>query len=378
MVIMGCRWSSPHFIFIGVFMSKVAVGSIPEKISYVYSNEQEVNVGCQWDISWYETEDHKNVTQKVTPAFPIEPGNEKTLATAVNWASQGGWDQKTNKPIVKKHHVDEVDNAPIKNVKVLSLEERGNGGRAYKALIGKYYVDLREDVLMDTLLQVGIAPGGILQGEYIWAKMGSQMKLVRIGSEVHRLLNEFEARSAVKPVGKKDLEVGGVYRDKKKNTAIFIGYVNTVMYKEEPCPSSSWRSPTEKAKFVFEQTVIKKGMLFYEVYDFEGIAKSVKEMTKKDSSYQYKLKKTHTYIEKVQEVVLLEGMIEKLRTKAVQQIKDQILEYTGHKAPKQGYGKIDDWHLSSTISYHSEHLNLYPFEGTPVDPFDVKKFLLFS
>lgn len=359
-------------------MSKVAVGSIPEKISYVYSTEQEVNVGCAWDISWYDSEDHKNVTQKVTPAFPIEPGNDKTLATAVNWATQGGWDHTTNQKIIKKHFIDEVDNAPIKNLKVLSLEERGNGGRAYKALIGKYYVDLREDVLMDTLLQVGVAPGGILQGEYVWAKMGSQMKLVRVGSEVHRLLNEFEQRSAVKSIGKKDLEVGGVYRDKKKSTAIFIGYVNTVKYKEEKRPSVSWNSPTEKATFNYETIAYKKAMLFYEVYDFEGIKKSVKEMSTKDSSYQFKMKKSHTYIEKVDNVKLPDGLVEKLRTKAVTEIKKLILEYTGHTPPKKGYAKTDDWHLSSTISYNSEHANMYLYEGPAVEPFEVKKFLLFS
>lgn len=356
-------------------MSKIAIGSIPEKIIYVYSIEKEVKVGCQWDISICDTEDHKNITQKVTPVFPIELGNEKSLNTAINWATQGGWDYKNNKPNVKDYFVIELDNTPIKNIKVLSIEERGNGCGIYKVLIDKYYADLREDVMMDTLLQVGVAPGGILQGEYIWAKFGSQLKLIRIGSEIYRLINEFEARSTIKHIEKKDFEVGGVYRDKKKRTAIFIGYVNTIKYKDEACLKIN---VVENAKFIYEQTVIKKGMLFYEVYDFEGIDKAVKEITTKDNYHQFKLKKSHTYIEKIKNVDLPNDIINKLRNKAVSEIKNSILEYTGYKNPKHNYSKINDFGLSSNISYTSEYLNMYPYDGTPIEPFDVKKFLIFS
>lgn len=362
-------------------MSKVAVGYFPEKISYVCSEEEEVAVGCAWDISWYEPEDDdgpKTTKIKVLPAFPVDSTDEKSMKRAVAWAESGYYDYQTNKTHTRKHTTKEVDNEPIKNVKVLSLEERGNGGRAYKALIGKYYVDLREDVMMDTILQVGIAPGGILQGEYVWAKMGSQMKLVRIGSEVHRLLEEFCSKKDMKPIGKKELEVGGVYRDRKKNMAIFIGYVNTTIFKEEKRPTSWAEREKAKATFNFEQTPIKKGMLFYNVYDFEGLEKSVKQMKSKDSNYQFDIKRSHTFIEKVKDITIPNDIIAYLRNKSLKAVKESILEYTGHKQPKQGYAKIDEWTLSQTISYDSKWLNLYPYEDEAVNPFDVKKFLLFS
>src|SRR5579885_3656062 len=320
-------------------MSKVAVGSIPEKITYVFSDQQEVAVGCEWDISWYDDEDEdapKTVKQKVTPAFPVDSKDDKTMKRAIDWATQDGWDYTTNKRKVKKHDTKEVENQPLNHVKVLSLEERGNGGRAYKALIDNFYVDLREDVLMDTLLQAGVEPGGLLKGEYVWAKMGSQMKLVRVGSELHRLIVEFDSKKDMKPVGKGDLEVGGVYQDRKKNKAIFVGYVNTVVFKSKS-DKPSYQRRGEKVTFDFTHKPIKKAMLFYEVYDFEKLEKNIKEMKKSERDYSYKIKKSHTYIEKVGSVKIPDDIVEFLRNKAVKEAKEKVLEYTGHREPQKGY-----------------------------------------
>lgn len=360
-------------------MSKVAVGSIPEKISYVYAEETEVPVGCEWDISWYENDDSpKTVKQKVTPAFPVDSTDEKTMKRAIDWASNNGYDYTTNKRITKPHTVHEVENKPVKNVKVLSLEQRGQGGRAYKALIDKFYVDLREDVLMDTLLQAGVAPGGILQGEYVWAKMGSQMKLVRVGSEVHRLVVEFESKKNIKPVGKGDLEVGGVYQDRKKNKVVFCGYVNTTLFKDPYKKMDYYEKQKQKVDFVFATTPIKKAMLFYDLPAYEKSATQIKKMKSGDNSYYYKIKKTHTYIEKVDQIELPKDIVEYLRNKAVKEMKQLILQYTGHEPPKKGYAAPTAMNLADHLAYHSDHLNLYLFGETPVDLFDVKKFLLFS
>ena len=241
-------------------MSKVAVGSIPEKITYVFSEQISVAVGCEWDISWHESDDGpKTVKQEVTPAFPVDSSDEKTMKRAIQWASQDGWDFETKSRKTKKHDVQEIENIPVSNVKVLSLEHRGQGGRAYKAIIHDFYIDLREDVLMDTLLQVGVDPGGVLKGEYVWAKMGAQMKLVRVGSELHRLIVEFDSKKDVKPVGKGDLEIGGVYQDRKKNKAVFCGYVNTTNFKSEDESPSYNR--IKKSEFKYKKTTVKKAML---------------------------------------------------------------------------------------------------------------------
>lgn len=358
-------------------MSKVAVGSIPEKITYVYSTDSEVPVGCAWDISWYDTDDDggpKTVKQKVTPSFPVDSKDEKSMKRAKEWAEQQYYQQPK-----RTAQYTEVDNKPITNIRLLSLEERGNGGRAYKALIDeKYYVDLREDVMMDSILKVGVDPNGVLKGEYVWAKLGSQMKIVRVGSELHRLVVEFDSKKDIKPVGKGDLEIGGIYQDRKKNKAIFVGYVNTVVYSNPNKDVDRWEAKRkgQKATFEYKKSTKKKAMLFYELAGYQKMEESIKEM-KKDSVYYYKIRTSHTYIEKVDQVKIPDDIVEYLRNKARRETKDQVLEYVGKKAPKQNYTRIDDWHLEETVAYNSDHLNLYPY-GTDVNQFDVKTLLTFS
>ncbi|HEY5268340.1 MAG TPA: hypothetical protein VII94_04360 [Candidatus Saccharimonadales bacterium] len=355
-------------------MSKVAVGSFPQKICYTYSDEIEAPVGCTWDINdWYDEDPLKTVKEKVTPAFPTDSEDVKGLATAKQWAERTYREgpEKTAQTTI-------VDNKPVKNIRVFSLEERNNGGRAYKVLIDKFFVDLREDVLMDTMLKVGISPGGILQGEFVWAKMGAQMKLVRVGSELHRLIVEFESKKDIKPVGKGDLEVGGVYLDRRKNKAIFVGYVNTTVYKKE-IKRNRWALERDgvKVDFKFKKSTKKKAMLFYDVYAHEKLAVSVKNMTGEDRNYCYKVKTSHNFIEKIDQVDVKENVIEKLRTMVRTEVKNLVLEYTGHKDPKKNYARIDAYYLEETIEYKSERLNLYKFPEA-VDEFDVKTLILFS
>jgi hypothetical protein len=350
-------------------MPKVAAGFIPEKICYVYSDETEVFVGCAWDID--PSTPQKTVKAKVLPAFPIDDSNVAQRGTATSWAEDGGWDKPK-----KVAHYDTVDNVPITGVKVFSLEERGQGGRAYKAVIGNYYVDLREDVLMDTLLQAGVEKGGILLGEFVWAKMKSQMRLIRVGSELHRMILDFDSKKDWKPVGKNDLEVGGVYQTRKKDWAIFLGYINTTLFIDKNKAQSY--TPGYKADFDFGRTPIKKAMLFHKILNLSKLNEELDNIKVKEDLYKFEIKKTHNFIEKVDQVELPDGIIESIRLRITREMKARILELTGHGPRKVGYGKIDDRWLHNAIAYHSDHLNMYKYGATPVEPFEVKKFLLFS
>lgn len=353
-------------------MSKVAVGSIPEKICYVSSKTQETPVGCEWDIDYWDKT--KTKMETVLPAFPADNGDEKMLGTATHWAEGYGYNQPKN-PVTK----DIQDNKPIKDVRVLKLEHRGQGGRAYKVVANNYFVDLREDVLMDAMLVSGIAPGGILQGEFIWAKMGSQMKLVRIGSEVHRLIVEYDSKKDIKPVGKLALEVGGIYQTRKKEKAIFLGYVNTIIFKSKDKRPSWEKGKNYKASFDYEQKPIKKAMMFYSLYSHEAIEVGTKDFK---SSHRYTIKKSHTYIEKVGNTdstnAVPDNAIELLRASYVKDMKERLVELTGKAPPRQPYAQINDAWMEESIAYHSEHLNLYKFGEEPVALFDAKKLLLFS
>lgn len=358
-------------------MAKVAVGSIPKNISYVFSEEKEVPVGCAWDINWSNSEDEpKTIKKKVFPAYPVDSSDTTALTRATNWVNQRKYDYTTNTYINLPFSIKEEENKPISNIQVLSLEERAQGGRAYKILIDKYYVDLREDVMMDTLLQVGIDPGGILKGEYIWAKMGAQTKLVRIGSELYRLLVEFDSKKDFKSIGKNDLEIGGLYQDKRKNKAIFIGYINTVSFKSEN-GKESWKD-TPKATFNFTQKVIKKSMLFYEFSSYESIDQNINMMNSDKRNYYFKIKRTHNYIEKIKQVDISTDIVQRLKNNYIENAKNKILEYTGHRAPEDGHRQLNANELEDHIVYNSDFINISVYGDPMPKVFDIKKYLIFS
>ncbi len=167
-----------------------------------------------------------------------------------------------------------------------------------------------------------------------------------------------------------ELEVGGVYQAEDKGQGIFIGYVNTTIFE-------STNKSASKSDFVFTHKPIENGMLFYEIFKFETIEKSMKDMIEKNNHLQYKVLIEHPYIEKVSQVKLPSGLIEGLRSKGLKVVKNNILEFTGH-IEKNDYVYMDSWDLAEQIVHDSEFLNIYSTDSAPVVPFDVRKFLLFS
>jgi hypothetical protein len=126
------------------------------------------------------------------------------------------------------------ENAPLSGLKVIGLEHRSEGGRAYKVLTPEgFYFDLREDVLLDTILSEGIKPGGVLGGEYRWAKVSSEMKLVRVGSTLYSALLEASERSILASIPKNKFEVGKIYESKSGERSIFLGFISTESWSLE-------------------------------------------------------------------------------------------------------------------------------------------------
>lgn len=184
------------------------IGTIPKNITYIYSQIRKID------------------GKDVYPTFISDSDNKKTLETGHHWA-----DWKTNYQTEKVETLTfEIENNPIKSVQILSLEKRGRGGRAYKVIITIeekfFYVDLREDVLLDAILEVGINKNGYLNGKYIWARVGSDMKLIRVDSSLYKEMKESTRLNSVK-INKSQLEIGGVYEN-KHHQMIYLGEYSTI------------------------------------------------------------------------------------------------------------------------------------------------------
>ena len=164
----------------------------------------------------------------VREVFPVEGG--KDLTTAKSWATGHHWQNKNN----YIPEIIETDNVPISDVRVVTLEHRGNGGRAYKVIInGFMYADIREDVIIDTMLNCGIEKGAILNGQFIWAKNKTQMKLIRVGSALYKQFSKNVDTSKAVDIPKSSVVPGGVYEMKSGSVLIYFGKFETYKFKHD-------------------------------------------------------------------------------------------------------------------------------------------------
>lgn len=126
------------------------------------------------------------VSVKTRLAYAVDSTNTTRNASAKQWA--GTATSATTE-----------DNKGF-HLTILSLTVRAQGGRAYKVMdqLNRVF-DLREDALLEAISSVGILPGGILPGEWLWSLQGSEMKLIREGSAMHTALLEKSTDAALTP-----------------------------------------------------------------------------------------------------------------------------------------------------------------------------------
>lgn len=206
-------------------------GKIPQKIKLFCRPEITITYSRWSDVGFKDTLAEE---VKAIPTFIVDASNLKTQKTAADWAgcAQWHWDPVTGKrvDVSKPYTVVEADNLPVKSVRIIGLSIRGNGGRAYQALVDeKYLVDLREDVLLDTMLHVGIDVNGVLKGQYIFAQVNSEMKIIRVNSKLHDLMTESTKISDAKAIT--NFIPGHIYESKTKK-ALYLGELWHVDYEE--------------------------------------------------------------------------------------------------------------------------------------------------
>lgn len=260
-------------------------GYIPEKVTYVSSNTKEIDI--------YDSDDYRAKiidTKTVTPSYPVEHG--KSLEAAIKWTG------------LKSPEIETFDNAPISGVQICDLVFRGNGGRAYKALLhGKYYVDLREDVLMDTIISCGIEKSGILLGKYVWAKLGTQMRLIREGSYIHSVLSTLKPASETKFIPDAKIKAGHIYKTRKSEFYVYFGKFQYFEYDDVRVNYLSFirRSAAKTSGYLYFLLEQNQGKLV--IPSAEGILENY------SNSYRFKIQKTPMkFIECLDSTMNIEGI----------------------------------------------------------------------
>jgi hypothetical protein len=195
------------------------VGNIPEKLRIV----------CQAELELTKTIDGVERTVKVKPAFfqDIETKPDTALAWGTSRVEttppDTPWGQKEWKTV--EPEVSEEDNKPIHWLKFWCIDERAEGGRAFKVIDEKNRMfDMREDIVEEAIF-AGEFNNGIFFGNYVWGKCHTQMRLVRLDSVLYKKLAEAGRRKNLKKIPNKDLEVGGVYQMKNGDRYVYLGRI---------------------------------------------------------------------------------------------------------------------------------------------------------
>jgi len=180
--------------------------------------------------------------QGIYHAFPVDSKGSHEVAKS--WATNGGkswggsgWVYKTKdgSDVISF----EFENKGFDHVTITELDYRGNGGRAYQAILehegNKFRIDLREKTLMDVILLKGIEAGGKLNGTFCFVKEAAQTNIILEGTKEHAAaVAEREKRETfTKKISNKDLKPGYAYETVTGKSSIFLGFVYTQAFDRD-------------------------------------------------------------------------------------------------------------------------------------------------
>ena len=214
-------------------MASTRSGHIPKKLRIFSRKTQTFTLNDMFGRGgWWRARDRGVVHSfQGRKGFAVDVESKSSMKTAERWSKAVAFLAPTlDRLQILFDTDDEVwedrDNSPMTGLRIMTLEHRGQGGRAYKVLTEDGYVyDLREDQLLEAMVAVGIERGGVLGGEWVWGIIGSQMKLIRVGSAQHEKLAQTTAQRAAKKISARDLKVGTIYARSNGDRQLFCGFV---------------------------------------------------------------------------------------------------------------------------------------------------------
>lgn len=347
------------------------LGTIPQKVTYFWSRTLKVSPTFEDDA-----EDGEAIIElDVLPTFPAPADNKKRCTTGKKWATdiaKSSWRMyKGTKKVQETVH----DNTP-KKYRIVDLEHRSRGGRAYKVVDeNNHYFDFREDILLDSLVNANVKKGW-LSGDYIWAVVGSEMKLIRVGSHLHKKMETATKRGKLKKLGTDALQAGGLYQGKKAEPRLLLAFVSIPGEKKpymlwfEPykwelekgvSPVALLKKQLKEKEYhrIYYTSVTKSHSMIEELGVFKGVPPKIIEMFRKSyhKTLREELKRGQASLKKAEALVVpahdniksgdyLRNYHQRNKDRAIEQakkmIKDAIKNYSvgatmhlpGTKAPK--------------------------------------------
>lgn len=154
---------------------------------------------------------HVNTQFQARQAF-IVPEGSKMINSARVWAKRKNYHRSS---VAFPTTEEAIDNEPMKRLRGVGCEHRGEGGMAYKVVTPHgYLVDLREEEFLAAFFNGRIDSKGVIKGSFVWSVGGNQMRIVEVGSAMYkeRLAKGQKQAKKATHIKAKDLVVGARYQ----------------------------------------------------------------------------------------------------------------------------------------------------------------------
>jgi len=242
----------------------------------------------------YEREAVDGETYMVTPAYPVdEKADKKVIENARKWSNERTFRNGSYLNIPGKEEI--VENKEFTNIRIIELDIRGQGGRAFKILLNnKYYFDMRENDLLEIIGKHGIKAGGLLVGKYRLIKNGSQLRIVNIESKLYNEILKSNEENKLKPISLKNLVPGEIYKERNGVKSIYLGRVTELKI------DIKYKYDYHKREYILKKiNVTKNKTLWLDIYTSELSKKGLKECFKDINNEKLKFRTSHKFIKKI-------------------------------------------------------------------------------
>lgn len=292
-------------------------GKIPHSITLISAQAKPFKCGWE-DIDVSLAED-----VAVVPCFAADSESSDNLAQGRKWQHDFNLGHRLDSSLAasgKAGAEETILNEP-RAYTVVGLEKRQEGGRSFKVIDDDNRLfDMREDVLLETLLSQGSSIGGRLNGGFVFARIGSQMRLVRVGSGLHGEMLKSEKRRQSKNVATSELVPGGVYAN-RRGLVIYLGVVDTV---------SATAGDTDSGANVIRGHHLSIALSKHDQKDPGRAYQNA--LINASSSHTFQLSKSITTVELISRVEVPANPIEHIRLQALAHVERYMYALTDEKA----------------------------------------------
>lgn len=287
-----------------------------------------------------------------------------------------------------------IENKPMSGIRLVGRSCYGIAPNQFLVLLPNgLLVEMETDSFMEVILNEGIKPGGILPGEWIWARVPGTMKLVRLGTGFHQALIDYEKREKVPLYSVKEMNVGRAYKSAEGNVAVFLGFINTLTMhirvhpedKEKTKLSRRYRYNSDEQQVRYDVSFNKAELatLWYQSWYTSDLEKYRNEIAKIISDKKpncIKAIKKHNYIEEldVAKFAVPDDIIMQTRNNAehimIKQLKrfvhNESLRLLGHSVFKQTdinlLSYTPTYQAAKFVRQYATMVNMVPFGVEPI------------